>query len=108
MHKDNRFAPRYPLSVMAEVTGRGGAQMRVQITDISASGCRFLSKGRLSVGTEVTVRIRTGNDEFQASAIVVRSTRTDTGVMFNRVNAASLSLLEKWLIAARSVVATIT
>ena len=92
---------------MAEVTDSRGVEMRVQITEISACGCRFLSKGRLPVGKEVTIRIRTGNDDFQASAVVVRSTRTDTGVMFNRVNAASLSLLEKWLVAARSVVATI-
>lgn len=85
---------------MAEVTDSRGAEMSVEITEISACGCRFLSNGRLSVGTEVTIRIRTPNDEFQASAIVVRSTRTGTGVMFNKVNAASLCVLEKWLMAA--------
>lgn len=84
---------------MAEVTDSRGAEMRVQITEISACGCRFVSERRLFVGTEIAIRIRTGNDNFRASAIVVRSTRTGTGVMFNRVDAASLSLLEKWLTA---------
>lgn len=84
---------------MAEVTDSHGAEMRVQITEISACGCRFLSKGWLCVGTEVTIRIRTPDDEFHASAIVVRSTRTGAGVMFNKVDAASLRVLEKWLAA---------
>ena len=108
MHKDHRLAPRYPLSATAEVTDSRGAEMIVQIMDISACGCRFVSKGRLSVGTEVTIRIRTESDDFQASAIVVRSTRTGTGVMFNKVSPASLSLLGKWLAAARSTVEAIT
>lgn len=108
MQKDQRLAPRYQLSAMAEVTDSRGAEMRVQITEISTSGCRFLSERRLSAGTEITIRTRTGSDDFQASATVVRSTRAGTGVMFNKISAASLSLLEKWLVAARSVVATIT
>ena len=99
MHKDNRLAPRYPLSAMAEVTDSRGAEMGVQIMEISACGCRFLSKERLSVGTEITIRIRTESDDFQASATVVRSTRMGTGVMFNKVNTASLRVLEKWLMA---------
>ena len=99
MHNDRRFVPRYTLSAMAEVTDSRGAEMCVEITEISASGCRFLSNGRLSVGMEVTIRIRTPNDQFQASAIVVRSTRTAAGVMFNKVDAASLRVLEKWLTA---------
>lgn len=100
MHKDRRFVPRHALSAMAEVTDSRGAEMCVEIMEISERGCRFLSKGRPSVGTEVTVRIRTPNDEFQASAIVVRSTGTGTAVMFNKVNATSLRVLEKWLGAA--------
>ena len=108
MQKDLRIGPRYPFSAIAEVTDSRGAEMRVQITEISACGCRFLSKGKLSVGTEVTIRIRTASDQFQASAIVVRSTRTGTGVMFKNVNTACVSLLAKWLAAARSAVATIT
>ena len=84
---------------MAEVTNSHGAEMSVQITEISACGCRFLSEGRLPVGAEVTITIRTPSDEFQASAIVVRSTRTGTGVMFNKVCTASLCVLEKWLAA---------
>ena len=108
MHEDRRITPRHPFSAIAEVTDRRGAEMRVQITDISACGCHFLSKGRLPVGTEVTIRIHTSSDEFEASAIVVRSTRTNTGVMFNKVNTAFLPVLEKWLATARSAAETIT
>ena len=97
MHKDRRFVPRYALSAMAEVSNSLGAETSVEITEISATGCRFLSKGRLPIGAEVTIRIRTPDDVFEASAVVVRSTRTGTGVMFNKVSAVSLRVLEKWL-----------
>lgn len=104
---EHRLTPSYPFSAIAEVTDSRGAEMRAQATDISARAFHFLSNGRLSVGTEVIIRIYALSDQFRASGIVIHSTRTDTGVMFDRVNAAFLPVFEKWLAAARSAAATV-
>jgi hypothetical protein len=95
-----RLYTRYDFSAAAEIIS-SGAEMRSRVTNISFGGCRLLTNGKLPIGAQVTVKIHTPTDHFEATAQVVHSTPSDAGVMFGNIAPQSLLVLRKWTITAR-------
>lgn len=103
MYKVNRLYTRYPFSAAAEIIDNSGAQMPSRVTNIGFGGCRLIATGRLSIGAEVTVKIRTSTEYFESTAAVIHSTATDLGVMFHNVGAVYFTALRRWISAMSSV-----
>lgn len=97
----DRLYTRYPFSAAAELVDRSGAQMPSRVTNISFGGCRLVANGRLRIGAEVTAKIHSSGDYFEAPALVVHSTATDTGVMFHNIGPAFFNVLHRWISMAR-------
>lgn len=97
MQQPDRIYTRYNFSAAAQIVAGSGAEMPSRVTNISFGGCRLLANHLLKVGAEVTIKIRTQDQEFEAPATVVRSTGNDVGLMFHNVQPNFLFVLEKWI-----------
>lgn len=102
--RQTRLYTRYPFSAAAEIVS-SGAQMPSLVVNISFGGCRLLSERPLPVGTAITLTIRTPTDAFEATAKVAYSSKSDAGVMFDKVSPQSLLVLRKWISAASEAMA---
>src|ERR1700747_1189114 len=102
MHE--RIYTRYPFSATAEIIDSSSAQMPSRGTNIGFGGCRLIATGRLSIGSEVTVKIHTPTEYFESAATVAHSTATDLGVTFHNVSPVYFNILRKWISAITSVV----
>jgi hypothetical protein len=78
-----------------------------RLSDISMSGCRLIVNRCLAVGAEVKVKIHTPTDDFQTWAMVVHSTPSDMGLVFHSTDPTFLTVLQKWISAARSAEASV-
>jgi PilZ domain len=107
MEQERRSVPRYSFSALAEIIQNSGREIRARVTDISVSGCHLISDGRLVVGAEVTLKIRTATDYFQTWAMVVYSTPRDMGLVFHSTAPPLVRVLHKWTGAARMAAATV-
>jgi PilZ domain len=105
--QERRRTPRYAFSAIAEVIDSSGAVIRSQVSDMSVSGCRLIVNRCLVVGAEVKVKIHTPTDYFQTWAMVVHSTESDMGLVFHSTDPIFLTVLQKWVSAARSAAATV-
>jgi PilZ domain len=96
-----RLYERYDFVASAVLTDDSGAEMPARVSNISYGGCRLLLNRQLSIGAQVTVKIHAIEDEFEASAKVVHSSEKDAGLMFGRIGADALFVLQKWIAEAR-------
>ena len=76
--------------------------MPSRVSNVSFGGCRLVANGRLRIGAEVTAKIHWSGDYFEAPAVVIHSTATDTGVMFHNISPASFNVLHRWISTARA------
>jgi hypothetical protein len=102
---ENRLYTRYPFSASAEIRDGSQAEMPSRVLNIGLGGGRLRTIGRLPIGAEITVKIRTSNDYFEALAEVVHSTATEVSVAFHHVGPTFFGILSRWIKTARSALA---
>lgn len=99
MEQPIRRTPRFRFSAPAEVV-RSGAQVaeKTQVNELSLYGCYLDTKTPLPRGTNVTIKIISGGQFFEASATVIYAQPTlGMGVAFREVKPTYLAVLQKWL-----------
>jgi PilZ domain-containing protein len=99
--REKRLYTRYAFEAHAEII-TSDTELPSRVTNISFGGCRLLTNGLLPAGATITVKIRTPTDSFAATAKVVHSTANDAGVMFDKISAESLLVLQKLIDVAKS------
>jgi hypothetical protein len=102
---DRRAAARYPLILVAEVTGlTDSAVLNARSSDVSRSGCYIDTLNPIPVGSQVQVRLVRGEETFEAAARVMYvCPGLGMGVMFDKnVPEEKLAVLDRWLAAAAS------
>ena len=99
MEQPIRRIPRFPFSAPAEVLRPGGqAAEKTQVNELSLYGCYLDSKTPLPRGSNVTVKINSGGQYFEASATIIYAQPTlGMGLAFREVKPAFLSVLQGWL-----------
>lgn len=99
---DRRVAPRYPLTLPAEVTDLLSAvKFAARTSDLSRMGCYIDMLSPLPRGTEVHVLLKNGTEVFESAAIVMYvSPGLGIGVQFAELPAERQSLLDRWLAVA--------
>jgi hypothetical protein len=100
---DRRNAVRYPLILVAEVTEvNGTSALNARSSDVSRTGCYIDTLNPTPVGTQVKVRLRHGDEVFDAPARVMYvCPGLGIGVMFhNNLSDAQLAILDRWLATA--------
>ncbi len=69
---DRRDAPRYALTLVAEVTEPlNSTVMNARSSDVSRSGCYIDTLNPMPPGTQVRMQLRSGDDVFETPARVV-------------------------------------
>lgn len=94
-----RRTPRFSFSAPAEVL-RTGTQIvdKTRVHELSLYGCYLDTKNPLQRGTQVVVKIFSGDHFFEASATVIYSQPTlGMGLAFREVKPVFLVVLQKWL-----------
>ena len=97
---DRRAAARYPLIVAAEVTERDGSNsLHGRSSDVSRSGCYIDTLNPMPVASLIRVRLRHGDNLFEAAARVMYvCPGLGMGVMFDKnTSPEQLTILERWL-----------
>jgi hypothetical protein len=100
---DRRAAARYPLILVAEITEVAStAVLNARSSDVSRSGCYIDTLNPISVGAQVKVRLRNGDEIFDSPARVMYvCPGLGMGVMFhNDLPANQLAILDRWLSGA--------
>ena len=102
---DQREAPRYPLILVAEVTGlTESTVLNARSSDVSRTGCYIDTLNPVPPGSQVRVRLRRGDEVFEAGARVAYiCAGLGMGVTFEK-NAPQdqLAILDGWLSKAAS------
>lgn len=102
---DRRQAPRYPLILVAEVTGLAESTvLNARSSDVSRTGCYIDTLNPVPPGSQVRVRLRQGDEVFEAAARVAYiCPGLGMGVPFDK-NApeSQLAILDRWLAKAAS------
>ena len=103
---DRRQAPRYALILVAGVTEvASGALLNARSSDVSRSGCYIDTLNPSPMGTDVSVKLQSGNEIFETPARVVYvCPGLGMGVHWGgHVPEQQLAILDRWLqTAARS------
>ena len=99
MEQPERRTPRFPFSAPAEVLRPGGhAVESTSVNELSRYGCYLDSKTPLPRGSNVTVKINSSGQYFEASATIIYAQPTlGMGLAFREVKPAFLSVLHEWL-----------
>lgn len=99
MEQPIRRTPRFPFSAAAEVARFGSqAAEKTRVNELSLYGCYLDTRTPLPRGTNVTVKIISGGQHFEASATVIYAQPTlGMGLAFREVKPAFLAVLQKWL-----------
>jgi hypothetical protein len=100
---DRRAAARYPLILVAEISGASSqAVLSARSSDVSRSGCYIDTLNPVPVATQVHVRLRRGDEVFEAHARVMYvCPGLGMGVMFSKdVPEEQLAILDRWLATA--------
>jgi hypothetical protein len=100
---DRRGDVRYPLILATEVIELNGSNtLHGRSSDVSRSGCYIDTLTPISVGSMIHVRLRHGDDTFEAAARVMYvCPGLGMGVMFGKDTPASaIAVLDRWLGAA--------
>jgi hypothetical protein len=102
---DRRGAARYPLILVAEVRGIvDPTVLNARSSDVSRSGCYIDTLNPMAVGSQVTIKMRRGEEVFEAAARVMYiCPGLGMGLMFNNnVPEDQLAILDRWLSKAAS------
>jgi len=100
---DRRNAARYPLIVAAEVVELNGSNsLNGRTSDVSRSGCYIDTLNPMPVASLIQVRLRHGDNLFEAAARVMYvCPGLGMGVMFDKnTSPEQLTILERWLATA--------
>jgi hypothetical protein len=93
-----RRTPRFPFNAPAEVVRPGHAVENTRVNELSLYGCYLDTKAPLPRSTNVTVKIISGGQYFEASATVIYAQPTlGMGLAFREVKPVFLAVLQKWL-----------
>jgi hypothetical protein len=88
------------VATAALAEGVSGARS-ARVRELSVHGCYLVMSAPFPKGASLLVRIRTPKEQFQSRAVVVHSTAfgIGMGVEFRDVSAASLAVLQQWLLS---------
>ncbi len=94
-----RRTPRFPFSAEAEVIRPDNLLVdKTRVNELSLYGCYLDTKTPLPRGSQVTVKIISGNQFFEATATIIYAQPTlGMGVAFREVKPVYLAVLQKWL-----------
>jgi hypothetical protein len=102
---DRRETPRYPLMLVAEVTGISESTvLNARSSDVSRSGCYIDTLNPLPPSSQVRVRLIQGEEVFEANArVAYMCPGLGMGVTFDK-NApeTQMMILHRWLSEAAS------
>ena len=96
---ERRRAPRYPVSLEAEVTEvETGAKLSGRTSDVSRLGCYIDTITPSPKGTKIVVRLKHSDEIFQTGAVVIYSSQgLGMGVAFSNFSPDQQALLDGWL-----------
>jgi hypothetical protein len=99
MEQPVRRTPRFPFSAPAEVVRLGShAVENTRVNELSLYGCYLDTGTPLPRGTNVTIKIISAGEYFEASAtIIYAQPALGMGVAFREVKPVFLAVLQKWL-----------
>ncbi len=104
---ERRFAPRYPLTAAAAISGlHNGMRITARTTDLSVGGCYIDTTVPFPSGDPVRVRITQGGRTLEARAVVRYSQQgMGMGLQFTEILPAEQHLLDDWLAELRGELA---
>jgi hypothetical protein len=97
---NRRGAPRYPLTLVAEITEVStGIQLHARTSDVSRTGCYVDTLKPFPKGAQVRLRLMSGKESFETNALVVYvSPGLGMGVRFQEdIPQKQLDILDRWL-----------
>jgi hypothetical protein len=97
---ERRGAVRYPLIVAAEISEQSGSNsLHGRTSDVSRLGCYIDTLNPMPVASLIFVRLRHGDNVFQAAARVMYvCPGLGMGVMFDKATPPEqLAILDRWL-----------
>jgi hypothetical protein len=106
MDKERRRAIRFQFIAPVELLDESGGQVTTYVTDLGLHGCSMGVSDPPLQGTAIQLKISTARDSFEARATVVHSGANRMGVAFYDVKPRSLTVLRRWLAAAKFPKAT--
>lgn len=92
-----RLYERYEFTALAVIVMPSGEEITARVSNISYGGCLLLTTRKLPIGAELTVKIHTFDQEFEAPVRVVHSGENHVGMMFGKITPAALFVLQKWI-----------
>jgi hypothetical protein len=97
--QERRNYPRYAFSAAAEAVHlQGDTRVSGRISDLGQAGCYVDTINPFPVDADVKIRIVKDNFSFVAEAKVVYcSTGMGMGLMFTKIEAERLEVLERWI-----------
>ena len=102
MEHERRRALRFRLIAPAElVDENSGQRIAAYVTDVSLNGCTLGITHPPRKGKTIQLEIVTPNESFESRATVVYSHAHSAGLTFRDVKPQSLTVLQRWLVAAR-------
>jgi hypothetical protein len=101
MEKERRRAIRFQFIAPVELVDESGGQVTTYVTDLGLHGCSMGVSSPPRQGSAIQLKISTARDSFEARATVVHSSFNQTGVTFFDVAPRSLTVLRRWLAAAK-------
>lgn len=104
MKGESRRSPRYAFVATAEITVEGSTSViATRLGHLSVHGC-YLHTINLPEGASVIIRISAGNSVFQAIGRVVDcQSNVGVGVEFQQIEPRYITVLEEWLLEARTL-----
>lgn len=99
MDRSQPQAPRYAFSAPAELSRTGAdATETMRVNEISLHGCYLDEATSFSRGTQVTLKIYSSEQTFEATASILYSQPTlGTGLAFREVKPYAMAILRDWL-----------
>jgi PilZ domain len=99
---NRRVAPRYALSLAAEVIDvASGTKLNVRTSDVSRTGCYIDALNPMRAGSAISIRLQHKSEIFMANGRVAYvSPRLGMGVAFDNIEPDELARLDRWLAEA--------
>ena len=100
---DRRGAPRFPLILVAEITGLAESTvLNGRSSDVSRTGCYIDTLNPMPVGSQIRIWMGRGDEIFETAARVMYvCPGLGMGVMFDKnIPEDQLAVLDRWLAGA--------
>jgi hypothetical protein len=102
MDQERRRVVRFQFIAPVELVDESsGESVTTYVTDLGLHGCAVGVSNPLLQGSAIRLKITTARDLFEARASVVHATSNRVGVWFSDVKPRSLTVLRRWLAAAK-------